>query len=555
MAEASISWAQDQFSCAVCLDLLKDPVTIPCGHSYCMSCITHCWNQKNLRKVYSCPQCRQTFSLRPVLGKNTILAEMVEKLKKTKVQAAVYAHCSAGDVLCDVCTEIKHEAVKSCLMCLNSYCEDHLQQHENLFKGKKHNLIEATGRLKEIICPQHDRLLDVYCRTDQLCVCYLCTIDEHKDHDTVSSTAERTDKQAILDDTKRKYHQRMEKIEKELKELRETVMCHKHSAQIAVHITEGIFRHMILSMERRRSEVTQHIRDQEKTAVSQAEEHLKRLEQEIEDLRKRDAELDEVSYTHDDVTFIQSFQSLPVSLGCEDKPIITITSQLSFDDVKKSVSKLNEKLDDFCKDIDKMSNGVTCSELSPTNEPKTRQDFLQYSCQLTLDTNTVNKNLRLSKSNRVISWIFESQHYPDHPDRFDQMYQVLCKESVCGRCYWEVEWSVEEMFGVSISVSYKSINRKGRGRESLFGGNDQSWCFSRHFNCYTFSHKRNCTDIPLRLRSPRIGMYVDHSAGILSFYSISDTMRLIHRVQTTFTQPLYPGFRLGSGTRLKLCEP
>ncbi|XP_056591195.1 tripartite motif-containing protein 29-like [Triplophysa dalaica] len=192
------------------------------------------------------------------------MAEMVKKLKTTKVQAAVSAHCSAGDVLCDVCTEIKHKAVKSCLVCLNSYCEEHLQQHENLFKGKSHKLIEATGRLQEIICPRHDRLLDIYCRTDQLCVCYLCTIDEHKSHDTVSAAAERTDKQTILDDTKRKYHQRIEQIEKELKELRETVMSHKRSALAAVNDTERIFTHMILSIERRRSEVTQHIRDQER---------------------------------------------------------------------------------------------------------------------------------------------------------------------------------------------------------------------------------------------------------------------------------------------------
>ncbi len=191
MAESCIS--VEQLSCPVCLDLLKDPVTIQCGHSYCKSCITDCWDQEDEKGVYSCPQCRQTFSTRPALARNTILAEVVETLKKTKLQSVVPA--GAGDVQCDVCTGRKHKAVKSCLMCLNSYCQNHLEQHESFFKGKRHNLTEATGRLQEMICQKHEKLLEVFCRTDQKCICLLCLVDEHKNHDTVSAAAQRTEKE------------------------------------------------------------------------------------------------------------------------------------------------------------------------------------------------------------------------------------------------------------------------------------------------------------------------------------------------------------------------
>uniref|UniRef100_A0A8C1PA73 RING-type domain-containing protein n=1 Tax=Cyprinus carpio TaxID=7962 RepID=A0A8C1PA73_CYPCA len=167
MAEARFS--QDEFLCPVCLDLLKDPVTIQCGHSYCMSCITDCWDEEDEKRVYSCPQCRQTFSPRPALFKNVVFAEMLEKLKKTKLQSVVPA--GAGDVQCDVCTGRKHRAVKSCLLCLNSYCQNHLEQHESLFKGKRHSLIEATGGLQEMNCQKHEKLLEVFCRTDQKCIC------------------------------------------------------------------------------------------------------------------------------------------------------------------------------------------------------------------------------------------------------------------------------------------------------------------------------------------------------------------------------------------------
>lgn len=198
MAEANILFAQDQFSCPICLDLLKDPVGLACGHSFCMVCINGCWDkkdQKGVYSVYSCPQCRQTFTPRPALSKNTILAEVVETLKKTGLQATRPTSCSAGpeDVECDFCTERKSKATKSCLVCLASFCEVHLQPHYKSPAFKKHTLVEASRRLQEQICSQHDKLLEVYCRTDQRCICMLCTMDEHKGHDIVSAAAGRAE--------------------------------------------------------------------------------------------------------------------------------------------------------------------------------------------------------------------------------------------------------------------------------------------------------------------------------------------------------------------------
>ncbi|XP_057191042.1 tripartite motif-containing protein 16-like isoform X1 [Triplophysa rosa] len=549
MAEASVSLAQDQFICSICLGLLKGPVTIPCGHSYCMSCITDCWDQDDQKRVYSCPQCRQTFSPRPVLGKNTMLAEVVEKLKNTQLQAARPDHCYAGpgDVECDVCTERKQKAVKSCLVCLNSYCQTHFERHEELQSGKRHKVTDATGRLQQMICPQHEKLLEIYCRSDQRCICYLCMVDEHKKHDTVSAAAERTEKQKQLKKTQSIYQQRVQEKQKKLQELREAVKTHKCSAQAAVEDTERIFTELIRSIERSRSEVIKLIRDQEKAAVSRAEEPLKRLEQEIDDLRRRHDELEQLSHTDDHIHFLQSFQSVCVSPGSTDSFSITVSPHLSFNNVGKHVSHLREKLENFCREETKnIFDRVMCTEIIPTPKPLTRDQFLRYYRQFTLDPNTMHK--RLSERGRVITYT-ALQPYPDHPERFDSFYQVLCRESVCGRCYWEVEWSDE----VRISVSYKSISRKGRG-ESVFGYNDQSWSLCCSDFSYSFWHRKKETELPLVYRSCRIGVYVDHSAGTLSFYSVSDKMTLIHRVHTTFTQPLYPGFEVRKGSKIKLCD-
>jgi len=171
--------------------------------------------------------------------------------------------------------------------------------------------------------------------------------------------------------------------------------------------------------------------------------------------------------------------------------------------------------------------------------------------QFTLDLNTVNKLLRLSENNRVITYTGTVQSYPDHPDRFDVYYQVLCRESVSGSGYWEIEWSGD--YGVCVSVSYKSISRKGRGNECGFGHNDQSWSLDCFPSRCSFRHNKIRTALSVKSISRRIGVFVDHGAGTLSFYSVSDTMSLIHTVQTTFTQTLYPGFMFGSGSSVKLC--
>ncbi|ROL53434.1 NLR family CARD domain-containing protein 3 [Anabarilius grahami] len=192
------------------------------------------------------------------------------------------------------------------------------------------------------------------------------------------------------------------------------------------------------------------------------------------------------------------------------------------------------------------------SDSGPSGRTQSSLNTAGHSHRLTLDLNTVNKHLHLSERNRVITVTDTLQSYPDHPDRFDVYLQVLCRESVCGRCYWEMEWSGD---GVFISVSYKSISRKGRGYECVFGYNDQSWSLVCSSSSYSFRHNNRKTELPVESISRRIGVYVDHSAGTLSFYSVSgDTMILIHTVQTTFTQPLYPGFRLYYiGSSVELC--
>ncbi|XP_030259509.1 tripartite motif-containing protein 16-like [Sparus aurata] len=531
-----------KFCCSVCLDLLKDPVTIPCGHSYCMNCIQSYWDTEDEKKTHSCPQCRQSFTPRPVLVKNTMFADLLEEMKKTGLQAAPADLCYAGpeDVACDVCTGRKLRAVKSCQVCLVSFCEKHLQPHFDVAQFKKHKLVEPSEKLQENICSRHDEVMKMFCRTDQQCICYLCSVDEHKGHDTVSAAAERTERQRELEGSRHNIQQRIQDREEDVKLLQQEVEAINGSADKAVEHSEKIFTQLIRLMEERRSDVKQQVRSQQETEVSRVKELQEKLEQEITELKRKDAELKKLSHTEDHNQFLHNYPSLSALSESTHSSSIKIRPLKYFEDVTAAVSEVRDKLQDVLRETwTNISLTVTQVDVllsQPEPEPETRAGFLRYSREITLDPNTANTLLLLSEGNRKVTFITQHQSYSSHPDRFTDYYcQVLSRESLTGRCYWEVELRGT---GVIVAVAYKNISRAGN--ECGFGRNDKSWSLYCDNDSYNFYHNKVQTPVS-GPRTSRVGVYLDHSAGILSFYSVSETMTLLHRVQTTFTQPLYAG--------------
>ncbi|XP_017537540.1 NACHT, LRR and PYD domains-containing protein 3-like isoform X4 [Pygocentrus nattereri] len=180
----------------------------------------------------------------------------------------------------------------------------------------------------------------------------------------------------------------------------------------------------------------------------------------------------------------------------------------------------------------------------------------KYSCELTLDPNTAHTHLSLCEQNRKVVCVREQQSYPDHPERFDEYQQVLCRERLTGLCYWEAEWSG---WKAAIALTYKSIIRKGSNNDCDFGWNNKSWilyCFSD--NTYSVCHNSDKTEILApSSSSKRVGVYVDCPSGTLSFYSVSPgthTLNHLHTFNTTFTEPLYVGFRLyDAGSSISVC--
>uniref|UniRef100_A0A8D3CU42 Tripartite motif-containing protein 16-like n=1 Tax=Scophthalmus maximus TaxID=52904 RepID=A0A8D3CU42_SCOMX len=517
--------------CPLCVDAMRDPVTIPCGDTYCLECIKIYWDQFDHMGVYSCPQCRATFTPRPVLRRNLPDVNHEPRRQLPELTPFPYMH---RESFCDFCVGRRSKAVKSCLMCLAYYCETHVKPHYESSTFKRHKLVDETGHLDRKICPQHEKGLELFCRSDQMCICVLCTVREHRSHNITSAEEERIEKQKVLVVTQSEVQHIIQERMKELQELKHNVDVLKSGAQRAQAESDKTFHEMLQAVERWKAEIHQMITANMQSAMSQAEGYVERLEQEIMELQRRDAELRQIVETEDNIHFLQNFPTLCVPPEAM-VPKVLINPQFSFGEMSKTATEMKEHLDDICKkELSKISKTVSETPvyiLLPRNGDKRLKD----SCKMSFDPNTVYKELVLSDGNQRVTRRKTVQFYPDHAERFDGFSQVLCKEPLTGfRFYWEAEWGGE----FSIGVAYRSISRKGKNSHSLLGYNDKSWSLLCSDSGYSAWHNKVDRDLARR--------------NTLAFYSVSDTMDLIHRFKAQFSEPLFAGF--GVGSSVTLCQ-
>ncbi|XP_076130084.1 tripartite motif-containing protein 16 [Alosa pseudoharengus] len=549
--------------CPLCMDTLRDPVTIPCGDTYCLECIKIYWDQYDHVGVYNCASCRATFTPRPVLRRNLPNVGSPDPRDPQRLPELTPFPYLQHDSLCDFCTGRRNRAVKSCLVCLAYYCEMHIKPHYESATFKRHKLVDETGHLDRKICPQHEKGLELFCRSDQMCICVLCTVREHRSHNIVSAEEERAEKQKVLVVTQSDVLHIIQERMKELQELRHNVDVLKGNAHRAQGDSDKLFAEMLQSVERWHAEVSQLIQANLHTSMAQAQGYVERLEQEIMELQRRDSELRQILETEDNIHFLQNFPTLSVPPE-PMVPKVLINPEFSFSEITKTVTDMKEHLDDICKkELGTISKTVSDTPVyvliprsggrlkAPTRadfqQPKHRADFLRYSSSLTFDQNTAYKELVLSDSGRKVVRKKTVQFYPAHPDRFDGFCQILCNEPLSGfRHYWEVEWTGE----FSIGVAYKSISRKGKNSNSLLGYNEKSWSLLCSDSGYSAWHNKMDKDLLEGVRATRIGVYLDYAGNSVSFYAVAESMELIHRFQAKFSEALYAGFGVGSSVSI-----
>lgn len=343
MPQARVPFDQDTISCSICLDILKDPVIIPCGHSYCKNCIKGHWHKEEEKtQPYSCPQCIETFASKPVPLKNIAVAGLVECLKIIVLRDGPENHCytGPGDVSCDFCTGRKLKAVKSCLDCFFSFCEEHLNLHNESPIYEKHKLVDPSDTLKMNFCSCHNEAMKMFCRTDQRCICYLCSV-EHNGHDIVLVAAERTEKQREL----KAYSQTIDKIiqdrEEDVRLLQQQVETISDSAEEAMKDIENAWTDMI-------SVWNHQIRLKLSAEGNRVKILEEKLEKEITELKRKVSVIAKLSATEDDNQFLRNHCTLSPFSQSTKSSSISISSLRQFEDISRfmrtAVSEMTEKV-------------------------------------------------------------------------------------------------------------------------------------------------------------------------------------------------------------------
>ncbi|XP_029989262.1 tripartite motif-containing protein 16-like protein [Sphaeramia orbicularis] len=516
---------RDLLCCGICHQLLRNPATLPCGHSFCMQCITCSLNHNERNKSpCRCPECGRVFASRPQLNKNTTVAQK-----------------------------------------------------------RPWRCMETEGPS----CWKHQCPLDVYCCTDEQVICATCASVDHRGHTIGLVREERKRKQEQLMMMKRKSKKLIQRQEEKLINNREILQQIEEKAREIDDYCESILAGVIDSLQKHYVSVRELISTLGEKTAAQVQTNMKNLELKKKAMKTQYAELDQLAQTDSDVHFLLKWPSQCYDVQA-DHFHVSSDPLLPFVSIKTAVEKLGNQLEALCnkefgaivqtvrnesqqefrggteeEEMQQRHEAATpesydFSEVSSTNtqptvEPKTREEFLRYACELTLDPTTAHKDLLVSENDKKVQLCPQTLKGPSlrNPERFLHRRQVLCREGLqAERCYYEVEVTGGK---AEIALAYKGIDRKSSSKMSAFGGDVNSWSLDCSTN-YSVSHRSDSIQLLTPPGHDRIGIYLAFKEGTLSFYEVSDCMKFLYKTEATFTEPLYPGFWLGEKCRIRICD-
>ncbi|XP_030295326.1 E3 ubiquitin-protein ligase TRIM21-like [Sparus aurata] len=521
MATASSLLSEDHFLCSICLDVFTEPVTVPCGHNFCRNCITEHWDSNVQCK---CPMCFKSFDRRPALYVNTFISEIVSQFKLSvqnkNNSSSEEQYANTGDVLCDVCTETRRSALKSCLVCLASYCETHLEPHRRIAGLRRHKLIDPVENLEGRLCTKHQRPLEMFCKTDQVCVCQFCTESDHKLHHIVPLEEEHDRRKAELGQKEAEVQQMIRERRLKIEQMERSVKLSREDADRETAESVQVFTALIQSVQRSLDERIDTIQQEQKTTEEQAEGFIKELEEEILKLTKRSSELEQLSRSGDHLQFLQSFPSLNTAPPTRDWTEVGVQSSCERP-IRRALAQLEETLS---KEIERL---CVRAELKRVQ---------QYAVDVTLDPETANPYLILSDDGRQVSHGDVRQNLPDSQKRFSCS-SVLGKQSFSsGRFYYEVQ------------VTGKTNWILGVGRESISRTGNITWTPASGFWCVRLANETgyeaagSSVHLSLTSRPQKVGVFVDYEEGLVSFYEIDASALIYSFTGCNFTEKLYPYF-------------
>ncbi|XP_070774341.1 E3 ubiquitin-protein ligase TRIM39-like [Enoplosus armatus] len=526
MSATSCLLSEEQFLCCICLDVFTDPVTIPCGHNFCKNCITQHWNVNSVQ----CPMCKKLFKTRPELPVNTFISEMAAEFRQSagkkgsgdsEIQVA-----KPGEVPCDVCTGTKLKAVKSCLTCFASYCSVHLDPHMTADSLKRHWLTDPVENMEARMCTKHKKTLELFCKTDQTCVCSYCTVSEHVAHNITSLKDEYEEKKVELEQAEAEIQQMIQERQLKIQQIKRLKMHSKEDAEREIANGVRIFTILMQTAERGLNKLIERIEERQNMTEEQTNGLIKELEQEISVLMKRTAEVQQLLRTQDHLHLLQNFKSMNTALSTMNWTEVIFRPPSYEGTVMKAVTELEEMLSREKKQV--------------LHEALLKR-VQHYAVDVVLEADTANPWLVLSDDGKQVRCGEVRRDLPDNAKRFSLYATVLAQQCFSsGRFYYEVQ--VTGKTDWTLGVVKGSVNRKGIIPLSPVNG---YWAVGlRNGNEY-LTLASPVVSLSLNSRPQRVGVFVSYEEGLVSFYDIDAAVHLYSFTDCCFTGKLCPFFSPG----------
>ncbi|CAH2218778.1 tripartite motif-containing 7-like [Pelobates cultripes] len=533
MASADL---RDELTCSVCLNIYTEPVTLPCGHSFCRVCIENVLDIREVRG-YSCPECRFILRKKPELKRNHRLCNIVKSFRFIKRPVIKIG------IPCSYCIHSPVPAAKTCLHCEASLCEAHLKVHS---QSAEHVLTEPTTSLENRKCSVHKEILKYYCSEDATCVCVSCRLDgDHRGHQVQTLNEASEKKKEKLRNILQKLTSKREEAEKRVHSLQELKReVQKKAAGVTEEVTaliRGIKKQLEAVEKRVLSEISRH----EMQVSLRVSDLISQMEIKKKDLSRKMGHIEELCNMTDPLTVLHGRKSDRIdycdteegdnedrerddnkvrAVGDLDVGLISVTLHSGLAGIVTGVKRQRQVPANILQGVNASSDMLL--------DVNTASDML-------LDVNTAANNVTVSGDMKTVSWSKIIQSRPETPERFQSDHVLSVRSFSSGRHYWELESSESE--GWRVGMAYRSIDREGG--QSRIGYNSKYWGLERSCLIDDVRYDSKGTfRLCHRLSSNRFGIYLDYKAGRLSFYELCDPIRHLHTFTATFTEPLHALF-------------
>ncbi|XP_039997169.1 E3 ubiquitin-protein ligase TRIM39-like isoform X2 [Xiphias gladius] len=536
MASSGNMLPEKQFQCTICQQVFTDPVTTPCGHNFCQACIQSVWDSSD---VCRCPTCSKSFTHRPEISINTAFKELADTFRKmvARLSALPPSAAQPGEVVCDVCatTSLQVRALKSCLVCLTSYCDAHLEPHQRVSTLMLHKLIEPVKNLQDRMCKRHERLLEMFCRDEQKCVCRFCTETEHKDHQAVTIEDESEERKVQMKKTEADFQQMIQERLKKVEEIKSCLKLSTVSAEREMKESNRLFLSLIRSIEERQTEVNTEIKGKQRAAEQRAEELINELQQEVAELQRRNAELEELRNTDDHLHLLQMLPSLTSPPPTRKWLEIGVHPELCVGTVRRALSKVDDTL---------------TGELDSLKKEEMKR-MQKYAVDVVLDRDTAHPNIVLSDDGKQAGRGELLHIVPDNPQRFDPVICVLGKRSfLSGRFYFQVAVGTKTFW--DLGVVKESVNRKGMITSKPENG---FWTVRlRNGDEYRALDSPSVL-LSLKEKPQTVGVFTDYEEGTVSFLNVENGSHIYTFTGCLFSERIFPFFSPGVCDEGKNTEP